>query len=320
MKQKQLIIGGLVGLAVVSGYFYADHAKHEFVKERIDTELTMMDGTSPVKYGALQTSLFSNAVTLKNVTIDMSGLQNLAGNNAANVVSIESVTVDSEVGLSSLESSKLPSQLEVTLSGIATEVDFKLLAENSVKPAEKVVYQTINTLTDGKPTTDFYLEYDYSPAKGNSLPFVDIKLKTELNKVAGMEVKAEIENMPLDPVVLMFGGMQRALIHHFELVVKDKGKTTDLLIENMAKQMNMSEKQFEEQLTDELKKDIEYSHQAIEKMFYSAVEDFVDDRDEFKIALTPKTPMTIEDIQKVALFAADEDEIERELNLKIKGK
>lgn len=320
MKQKQLIIGGLVGLAVVSGYFYADHAKHEFVKERIDTELTMMDGTSPVKYGALQTSLFSNAVTLKNVTIDMSGLQNLAGNNAANVVSIESVTVDSEVGLSSLESSKLPSQLEVTLSGIATEVDFKLLAENSVKPAEKVVYQTINTLTDGKPTTDFYLEYDYSPAKGNSLPFVDIKLKSELNKVAGMEVKAEIENMPLDPVVLMFGGMQRALIHHFELVVKDKGKTTDLLIENMAKQMNMSEKQFEEQLTDELKKDIEYSHQAIEKMFYSAVEDFVDDRDEFKIALTPKTPMTIEDIQKVALFAADEDEIERELNLKIKGK
>jgi type 1 fimbria pilin len=320
MKQKQLIIGGLVGLAVVSGYFYADHAKHEFVKERIDTELTMMDGTSPVKYGALQTSLFSNAVTLKNVTIDMSGLQNLAGNNAANVVSIESVTVDSEVGLSSLESSKLPSQLEVTLNGIATEVDFKLLAENSVKPAEKVVYQTINTLTDGKPTTDFYLEYDYSPAKGNSLPFVDIKLKSELNKVAGIEVKAEIENMPLDPVVLMFGGMQRALIHHFELVVKDKGKTTDLLIENMAKQMNMSEKQFEEQLTDELKKDIEYSQQAIEKMFYSAVEDFVDDRHEFKIALTPKTPMTIDDIQKVALFAADEDEIERELNLKIKGK
>ena len=49
MKQKQLIIGGLVGLAVVSGYFYADHAKHEFVKERIDSELTMMDGTSPVK-------------------------------------------------------------------------------------------------------------------------------------------------------------------------------------------------------------------------------------------------------------------------------
>lgn len=320
MKQKQLIIGGLVGLAVVSGYFYADHAKHEFVKERIDSELTMMDGTSPVKYGALQTSLFSNAVTLKNVTIDMSGLQNLAGNNAANVVSIESVTVDSEVGLSSLESSKLPSQLEVTLSGIATEVDFKLLAENSVKPAEKVVYQTINTLTDGKPTTDFYLEYDYSPAKGNSLPFVDIKLKSELNKVAGMEVKAEIENMPMDPVVLMFGGIQRALIHHFELVIKDKGKTTDLLIENMAKQMNMSEKQFEEQLTNELNKDIEYSHQAIDKMFYSAAEDFVHDRHEFKLELTPKTPMTIDDIQKVTLLAADKDEIERELNLKIKGK
>lgn len=320
MKQKQLIIGGVLGLAVVSGYFYANHAKHEFVKERIDTELTMMDGTSPVKYGALQTSLFSNAVTLKNVTIDMSGLQNMAGNNAPNVVSIESVTVDSKVGLSSLESSKLPDQLEVSLSGIATEVDFKLLAESSVKPAEKAVYQTIDTLTDGKPTTDFYLEYDYSPAKGNTRPFVDIKLKSELNKVAGLEVKAEIENMPLDPVVLMFGGMQRALIHHFELVIKDEGKTTNLLMENMAKQMNMSEEQFEDELTKELKKDIEYSHQAIEKMFYSAVEDFIDDRHEFKIELTPKTPMTIEDIQQVALFAADKDEIERELNLKIKGK
>lgn len=320
MKQKQLIIGGVLGLAVVSGYFYANHAKHEFVKERIDTELTMMDGTSPVKYGALQTSLFSNAVTLKNVTIDMSGLQNMAGNNAPNVVSIESVTVDSKVGLSSLESSKLPDQLEVSLSGIATEVDFKLLAESSVKPVEKAVYQTIDTLTDGKPTTDFYLEYDYSPAKGNTRPFVDIKLKSELNKVAGMEVKAEIENMPLDPVVLMFGGMQRALIHHFELVIKDEGKTTNLLMENMAKQMNMSEEQFEDELTKELKKDIEYSHQAIEKMFYSAVEDFIDDRHEFKIELTPKTPMTIEDIQQVALFAADKDEIERELNLKIKGK
>lgn len=320
MKQKQLIIGGVLGIAVVSGYFYANHAKHEFVKEHIDTELTMMDGTSPVKYGALQTSLFSNAVTLKNVTIDMSGLQNMAGNNAPNVVSIESVTVDSKVGLSSLESSKLPDQLEVSLSGIATEVDFKLLAESSVKPVEKAVYQTIDTLTDGKPTTDFYLEYDYSPAKGNTRPFVDIKLKSELNKVAGLEVKAEIENMPLDPVVLMFGGMQRALIHHFELVIKDKGKTTNLLIENMAKQMNMSEEQFEDELTKELKKDIEYSHQAIEKMFYSAVEDFIDDRHEFKIELTPKTPMTIEDIQQVALFAADKDEIERELNLKIKGK
>lgn len=320
MKQKQLIIGGVLGLAVVSGYFYANHAKHEFVKERIDTELTMMDGTSPVKYGALQTSLFSNAVTLKNVTIDMSGLQNMAGNNAPNVVSIESVTVDSKVGLSSLESSKLPDQLEVSLSGIATEVDFKLLAESSVKPVEKAVYRTIDTLTDGKPTTDFYLEYDYSPAKGNTRPFVDIKLKSELNKVAGLEVKAEIENMPLDPVVLMFGGMQRALIHHFELVIKDEGKTTNLLMENMAKQMNMSEEQFEDELTKELKKDIEYSHQAIEKMFYSAVEDFIDDRHEFKIELTPKTPMTIEDIQQVALFAADKDEIERELNLKIKGK
>ncbi len=320
MKQKQLIIGGLIGLAAVSGYFYADYAKHEFIKERIDTELTLMDGTSPVKYGALQTSLFSNAVTLKNVTIDMSDLQNLAGDNAPNVVSIGSVTVDSEVGLSSLESSKLPNQLEVSLTGIATEVDFKVLAENSYKPTEKAVYNTIATLTDGMPTTDFYLEYEYSPAEGDELPFIDIQLKSVLNKVVGMELNAEIENMVLDPVVLMFGGMQRALIHHLELEIKDEGKTTNLLIENTAKQMNLSEEQFEEQLTNELKKDIEYSQRPIEKMFYQAAEDFIDDRQTFKLEITPKMPMTIEAIQKVALFAASEEEIERELNLKIKGK
>ncbi|BDZ72453.1 hypothetical protein GCM10025856_01720 [Methylophaga marina] len=320
MKQKHLILGSLVGLAVVSGYFYADYKKHEVIKERIDMELMQFDGTSTIKYGTLDTSLFSNAVTLKNVSIDTSGLSGMTQTPTPKMISIESVTVDSKAGLSSLNNSQLPPHLEVTLHRIATEVDFKQLAQQSYKPVEKAFYQVVDQVTEGKPTTDFYLEYDYEPAKENTRSFIDITLKSELNKVAKLEVKAEIENMPLDPVVLMLGGMQRALIHHFQLEIKEEDNAFDLMMKNTAKQMNVTEKAYQAQLTEQLKKRAETSRQPAEQMFYEAMEDFVEDLHKFKVDITPKQPMTLIDIQKLAAFAKDSDELEEQLKLEIKGK
>lgn len=320
MKQKHLILGSLIGLAVVSGYVYADYKKHELIKERIDMELMQFDGTSTIKYGKLDTSLFTNAVTLKNVSIDTSSLSGMTQATTPKMISIESITVDSDSGLSSLNDSQLPPHLEVTLNRIATEVDFSQLAEQSYRPVEKAFYQVVSQVTEGKPTTDFYLEYDYKPAKDNTLSFIDITLKSELNRVTELEVKAEIENMPLDPVVLMLGGMQRALIHHFQLEIKDQDNTFDLIMENTAKQLNLTADEYQDQLSQQLEKKADITSQAAEKMFYDAMADFVEEPHKFSIEISPKQPMTLVDIQKLAVMAKNTDELEEQLNLSIKGK